>query len=148
MTAGRPPKPNELKRKTGNPGKRALPDLKIVQAIPMAASAPEAPDYLGDDGVKLWNQLWDEAISWLSPVSDMTAIENAAMLADDLRIARDRYRATREPADGRVLIQINKSFVDALSSLGFDPTSRSRLGVAEVKAMSAIDKLLEKRQAR
>jgi len=148
MTAGRPPKPNELKRKTGNPGKRALPNLKVVQAIPMAASTPDAPDYLGDDGVKLWNQLWDEAISWLKPVSDMTAIENAAMLADDLRIARDRYRATREPADGRVLIQINKSFVDALSSLGFDPTSRSRLGVAEVKAMSAIDKLLEKRQAR
>lgn len=148
MTAGRPPKPNELKRKTGNPGKRPLPDLKVITTIPMASTIPDAPDYLGADGVKLWNQIWNDAITWLSPVSDIPAIENAAMLADDLKMARDRYRATREPADGRVLIQINKAFVDALSSLGFDPTSRSRLGVAEVKAMSAIDKLLEKRQAK
>ena len=148
MTAGRPPKPNEIKRKTGNPGKRPLPNLKVVQVIPMANQMPEPPESLQEAGIKLWEQVWNEAISWLSPVSDMTAIENAAMLADDLKIARDRYRATREPADGRVLIQINKSFVDSLSSLGFDPTSRSRLGVAEVKAVSAIDKLLEKRQAR
>jgi hypothetical protein len=47
-----------------------------------------------------------------------------------------------------LLVHLNKAFVDSLSSLGFDPTSRSRLGVAEVKAISAIDKLLAKREAR
>ena len=67
---------------------------------------------------------------------------------DDLAFARKKYRATLEPADGRLLVHLNKAFVDSLSSLGFDPTARSRLGVAEVKAISAIDKLLAKREAR
>jgi phage terminase small subunit len=148
MTAGRPPKPAEIKRITGNPGKRKLPELSVITTLPMAHKIPDAPTNLGEDGLALWNQAWDMAITWLSPQSDFRAIENAAMLADDLAAVRKKYRATLDPADGRLLVHINKAFVDSLSSLGFDPTSRSRLGVAEVKAISAIDKLLEKRQNR
>ena len=148
MTAGRPPKPAELKRITGNPGKRKLPELSVITTLPMAHKIPDAPASLSEDGLALWNQAWGVAITWLSPQSDFRAIENAAMLADDLAAVRKKYRATLDPADGRLLVHINKAFVDSLSSLGFDPTSRSRLGVAEVKAISAIDKLLEKRQNR
>ena len=148
MPAGRPPKPAELKRITGNPGKRKLPDLAVITTIPMASSTPPAPEGLGADGVALWEAAWGYAITWLSPTSDNHAIENAARLADDLAFARKKYRATLDPADGRLLVHLNKAFVDSLSSLGFDPTSRSRLGVAEVKAISAIDKLLAKREAR
>ena len=148
MTAGRPPKPTELKRITGNPGKRPLPALSVVTPLPMAHSIPQPPATLGEDGIALWNQAWGAAITWLSPQSDFQAIENAAKLADDLAFARKKYRATLEPGDGRLLVHLNKAFVDSLSSLGFDPTSRSRLGVAEVKAISAIDKLLAKREAR
>jgi len=148
MPAGRPPKPAELKRITGNPGKRPLPDLAVITTLPMAHTTPEPPADLGKDGVALWNAAWGEAISWLSPTSDAHAIENAARLADDVASARQKYRATLEPADGRLLVHLNKAFVDSLSSLGFDPTSRSRLGVAEVKKISAIDKLLAKREAR
>ena len=148
MTAGRPPKPAELKRITGNPGKRKLPELSVVTTLPMAHHIPKPPEALGEDGLNLWNQAWAAAITWLSPQSDFRAIENAARLADDLSLARKKYRATLEPNDGRLLVHLNKSFVDSLSSLGFDPTSRSRLGVAEVKAISAIDKLLAKREAR
>ena len=114
----------------------------------MSHHIPEPPEALGEDGLNLWNQAWAAAITWLSPQSDFRAIENAARLADDLSLARKKYRATLEPNDGRLLVHLNKSFVDSLSSLGFDPTSRSRLGVAEVKAISAIDKLLAKREAR
>jgi hypothetical protein len=148
MPNGRPPKPAELKRVTGNPGKRKLPELSVVQTIPMASSVPDAPEGLGADGVAIWEAAWGSAITWLSPVSDYHAIENAARLADDLALARKKYRATLEPGDGRLLVHINKAFVDSLSALGFDPTARSRLGVAEVKAISAIDKLLAKREAR
>ena len=148
MPNGRPPKPAELKRITGNPGKRKLPELSVVTTLPMSHHIPEPPEALGEDGLNLWNQAWAAAITWLSPQSDFRAIENAARLADDLSLARKKYRATLEPNDGRLLVHLNKSFVDSLSSLGFDPTSRSRLGVAEVKAISAIDKLLAKREAR
>ena len=145
---GRPPKPIEVKRMTGNPGRRKLPELAVVTNLPMASNTPEAPEGLGVDGLAFWEKAWDYAITWLSPASDHQAIENAARLADDLRLARNKYRATLDAADGRLLVHINKAFVDALSTLGFDPTARSRLGVAEVKAISAIDKLLEKRNQR
>ena len=148
MPNGRPPKPAELKRITGNPGKRKLPELSVITTLPMASSVPQAPAGLGEDGLALWSSAWTHAITWLSPNSDHHAIENAARLADDLASARKKYRATLEPGDGRLLVHLNKAFVDSLSSLGFDPTARSRLGVAEVKAISAIDKLLAKREAR
>jgi hypothetical protein len=53
-----------------------------------------------------------------------------------------------EPADAKAYVAINKAYTDALTSLGFDPVSRSRLGVAEVRAATSIDRLLEKRERR
>jgi hypothetical protein len=122
-----------------------LPELANVTILPMAEIKPEAPAMLGEDGKLFWNRIWDNAITWLSPVSDLSAIENAAKLADAVTAARTKYMATLESADGRAYVQINKAFTDSLASLGFDPVSRSRLGVAEVKRVSAIDQLLEKR---
>jgi hypothetical protein len=125
-----------------------LPELANVTILPMADMKPEPPAMLGEDGKLFWNRIWDNAITWLSPVSDLSAIENAAKLADAVTAARTKYMATLESADGRAYVQINKAFTDSLASLGFDPVSRSRLGVAEVKRVSAIDQLLEKRQNR
>jgi len=147
-TNGRPPKPAELKRAQGNPGRRKLPELAVVQTLPMAITIPDAPADLGKDGLELWGRAWSMAITWLSPDSDLSAIENACRAADDLTIARARYRATTEPADARAVVALTKSLSDALASLGFDPTSRSRLGVAEVKRASALDNLIAKRQAK
>jgi len=150
---GRPPKPAEIKRVTGrtpghDSGGRPLPELANITILSMADQTPEAPSMLGDEGKIFWTRIWDNAITWLSPSSDLSAIENAARLADAVSAARTKYMATLESADGRAYVQINKAFTDALASLGFDPVSRSRLGVAEVKRVSAIDQLLQKRQQR
>ena len=150
---GRPPKPAELKRATGRaPGRdsggRKLPALAAVTALPMSTHIPDAPLSLGAEGRRLWERSWSNAITWLSSDSDWDAIENACHIADDLHTARMKYRATLEAADGRVLVQLNRAFADALSALGFDPVSRSRLGVAEVKVVSELDKLIAKRQER
>jgi hypothetical protein len=112
----------------------------------MAEGVPDAPSDLLLDGVRLWERAWGSAITWLSPDSDMEAVENACRLADDLAVARRRYRATSDPTDGRMVVQLSKSMADALSALGFDPTARSRLGVAEVKRASALEELLAKRR--
>lgn len=148
MTAGRPPKPTELKRALGNPGQRKLPDLAVIHSLAPAVTTPEPPADLGKAGLRLWERAWDAAIQWLSPQSDREAIENAARLADASEYARSKYFATHEAADARAFVAVNKAFTDALSSLGFDPTSRSKLGVAEIKAVSALDKLVAKREAR
>jgi phage terminase small subunit len=150
---GRPPKPAELKRATGrtpntDSGGRPIPKIGEVVPLPMANGIPDAPSGLEEAGMILWRRAWGHAITWLSPDSDFQAIENACRLADVLSVADKKYRATLEAADGRLVVALHKQMADALSSLGFDPVSRSRLGVAEVKRVSALDELINKKQNR
>jgi phage terminase small subunit len=151
LIMARPPKPAEIKRATGrtsgtDSGGRKLAELSVVQTLPMADQIPIEPSGLGESGKELWINAWSTAITWLSPDSDFRAIEHACRVADDLSMARAKYRATLEAVDGRVLVSLNKSYADALAALGFDPVSRSRLGVAEVKRVSALDQLIANRQ--
>lgn len=142
---GRPPKPVEVKRRAGNPGRRPLPDPAQVIALPMADGVPEVPLDFGLDAARMWERAWGSAIHWLSPDSDMEAVEQACRLVDDVAIARERYRATRDPGDLRGLVSVQKLLHEALSCLGFDPTARSRLGLAEVKRASKLDELRARR---
>jgi hypothetical protein len=99
-------------------------------------------------GQQLWNGAWAKAITWLSPDTDSRQVEEAARLADNLAAARTRYMATTDPSDARALVALSKQFTEALSALGFNPTARARLGVAEVKRVSALEELVAKRQRR
>ena len=148
MTRGRKPKPTELKRRLGNPGKRALVVSGNVIPLRPAIELPPYPDGLSIEARRLWQRAWDAGIIWLSPISDIDSVEQACRLLDGVTAARERYLATREPADARAWVALNGELRSALAALGFDPTARSRLGVAEVKAASAIDKLIERRRER
>jgi phage terminase small subunit len=147
MTAGRPRKPLEQKRKTGrtmttDSGGRPLPEIANVTILPMAQGIPTPPSDLGLHGRELWEKAWDQAITWLSPISDVKQVEHACKVADDLALAREVYRTTRDSQDGRLVVALNKSFIEALASLGFTPVSRSQLGVAEVRRVSALEQLI------
>jgi phage terminase small subunit len=150
---GRPPKPLEQKRRTGrSPGRdtggRKLPDPGNVVALPPADGIPPYPPDLGLAGQHLWDRAWAAAITWLSPDSDGQTVEEACYLADALAAARTRYKATTDPSDARALVALSKQFLETLSALGFNPTARARLGVAEVKRVSALEELVQKRQRR
>jgi len=119
-----------------------------VVALPPATGIPPYPADLGLAGQQLWDRAWSAAISWLSPDSDGKTVEEACFLADALAAARTRYRATTDPADARALVALSKQFLETLSALGFTPTARARLGVAEVKRVSALEELVAKRQKR
>lgn len=147
---GRPPKPVELKRAAGRTSKtdsggRKLPDLKIITMLPQTLEIPEAPLSLGIDGQRFWERAWSEAITWISKSADREAIENTALLADAVSAARKKYLATLEATDARAFVSINDAFTKALAALGFDPVSRSRLGVAEVKIVSKLEQLAKDR---
>lgn len=153
MTAGRPRKPIEQKRKTGrtmstDSGGRPLPEIANVTILPMAEGIPTPPQDLGLHGRELWEKAWDQAITWLSPISDVKQVEHACKVADDLALAREIYRTTRDAQDGRLVVALNKSFIEALASLGFTPVSRSQLGVAEVKRVSALEQLIATKRAK
>lgn len=151
MTRGRPPKPIEQKRRTGrtpgtDSGGRKLPVEGTVVALPQAEGVPDVPADFGLEGTRLWGQLWQAGITWISPKSDMFAAEEACRLADDIAIARQRYRATSDPKDGRMVATLNRELMTALGNLGFDPASRTRLGVAEVTRVSKLEQLRASRQ--
>ena len=149
-TRGRPPQPLEIKRRRGrtadtDSGGRKLPAMAEIVALPMADGVPDLPCSIESDGADLWRQIWQQGLSWISPQSDMAAAVEACRVADDLAVARRRYRATSDPKDASALAAMGKRFDEALSVLGFNPTARARLGVAEVKRVSALDRLLERR---
>lgn len=148
---GRPPIPTEIKRLRGrtantDSGGRPLPKLAEVVTLPMAEGVPLLPSGIESDGAELWKRIWQDGLTWISPQSDMAAAVEACNVADDLAVARRRYRATSDPKDAAALVALGKRFDDALSVLGFNPTARSRLGVAEVKRASALQTLLASRQ--
>ena len=138
---GRPPVPNEIKRKRGTARPDRVPKRGEVVALPAADGAPDYPADLGLEGRRLWDRSWQAGIAWISPHSDLTAVEHACRLADDLAVARKRYRATTDPADGRMVATLSRELASALASLGFDPASRTRLGVAEVTRVSKLEAL-------
>lgn len=149
---GRPPKPLEEKRRTGrSPGRdtggRKLPEGRVI-ALQPADGIPDYPPDLGLDGQRFWTRAWNAALTWIAPGTDAEQIEEAAHLADDVAAARKRYRATTDPADARALVALSKQMTEALSALGFNPTARARLGVAEVKRVSALEELVQKRTRR
>ncbi len=121
---------------------------KAAKALAMAREIPPTPAYLQAEGAKLWERAWAYAITWLSPDSDMQAVEAACRLADANVAAQNKFMATLEAADARAFTAVNKAFRESLAALGFDPTSRSRLGVAEVQKASALDELIARREKR
>jgi hypothetical protein len=139
-----PPVPNEIKRRRGTARPDRTPAASNVVALPMVADTLDPPQDLGLDGRRLWARAWHEAIVWLSPHSDMERVEQACRLVDDLAAARERYRATREPMDGRMVATFARELGSALSDLGFTPVARTRLGVAEVTRVTKLDSLRRK----
>ena len=117
----RPRKPAELKRMTGrtpstDSGGRALPALASVTPLAMAREIPPAPAYLQAEGQRLWQRAWATAITWLSPDSDMQAVETACRLADANVAAQNKFMATLEAADARAFTAVNKAFRESLAS--------------------------------
>lgn len=149
-TRGRPPVPIEIKRRRGrtattDSGGRPLPASAEVVALPMAEGVPLLPVGIEAAGADLWRQIWQQGLTWISPQSDMAAAVEACQVADDLAVARRRYRATSDPKDAQAVAAMGKRYDDALSVLGFNPTARSRLGVAEVKRASALQNIIARR---
>ncbi len=152
--SGRPPKPVERKRAAGNPGKRALSEpLAIVPAIDGTPAPPVAFDRAG---LKLWGQIWSTGGDWLAP-SDVPLVALLAQFADE----RERWLSqaskegvTHTTAHGTIRIhpgvaearKLEGAMIQVLSLLGLSPSDRARLGLTEVRKLSGLADLLQRRQ--
>jgi len=148
MPAGRPPKPTELKRLQGNPGKRALPNETEMILLPAAIGIPEPSRPLLKYGEEMWDRIWNMGNSWISPTTDIELVLMTAEMVDERWNLRVKVMSSDDAKLRRGLRELDKMIVSNLSLLGFSPTDRMRLGVAEVKKQSKLEELLAKKAAR
>jgi len=148
VTAGRPSKPIEQKRLLGNPGKRAMPDENSVVLMQQVEQTPEPPRPLLKYGQDLWDRIWGMAATWVSDTSDLELLTMTCEMVDERWNLRVKVMQSDDAAMRRGLRELDRQIVTNLSLLGFTPSDRSRLGVAEVKAKSKLEELMERRAGR
>jgi len=148
MTAGRPSKPVEQKRLTGNPGKRALPDEQSVILLQQVEVTPESPRPLLKYGQALWDRVWAMGLTWVSDTTDMELLTMTCEMVDERWNLRVKVMQSDDATMRRGLRELDRQIISNLSLLGFTPSDRSRLGVAEVKAKSKLEQMMEARANR
>lgn len=134
---GRPAKPTELKRRLGNPGKRPLGALAVIPAVDIAQIA---------DGPIVQALVDSGAAAWIG-VTDGPTVRLAQRLWDDMERLRSALDAEWNKDVHATYIATVKELRSCLSLLGLSPSDRSRLGVAEVKARSKLEELMDRRRA-
>lgn len=136
---GRPPKPTEQKRRTGNPGKRALAPATNLAVVPSVEADPVDLDPVDTiAGVLEAGRVWLAASDTLALALLRESIEERAML-------RAILIQTQSTDARKALRDLDKQIISQLSLLGFDPSARARLGLAEVKAATTLEKLRKSR---
>lgn len=141
-----PPIPTELKRRRGNPGKRPLPDTNKTLALEGGYVHPLRP--LGSAGLRLWNDIYKRGQIWVSGRTDTQLMQLVCEQLDRRELLlKELEKRPDERALHMSLNDIEKLISGNLSLLGFTPTDRSRLGVAEVKATSRLQELIAMKEA-
>lgn len=148
MPAGRPSKPIEQKRLLGNPGKRALPDEDSVVLLERAEERPEPTRPLLKYGQELWDRIWGMGATWVSDKTDIELLMMTCEMIDERWNLRVKVMQNDDPRMRRGLRELDRQIVSNLSLLGFTPSDRARLGVAEIKAKSKLEELMERRMLR
>ena len=149
---GPPPKPLELKRAQGNPGHQRLPSPTSTHAVGRIDPKPPRSLGLAKDGRRLWGHI--ASLPWVAD-SDAAALLNACQVADDIAtleadVAANgptyefRGRRLANPSMGK-LLEARKLLGSLLATFGLTPADRTRLGIAEIKAQSKFDALMESR---
>jgi len=159
MPAGRPRKPIERQRAVAK-GDGITPGHEKIhtgQIIPRHNRViPAAPQELGERGTLEWYRVWESGITWLHPDEDYHWIEQIARAYDDIAEFRAKIDETGLIVKGytkdmlvanpliKEVRQLEATIRKCLSMLGFSPTDRARLGIAEVKLQSNLQDLQSK----
>ena len=139
-----PPKPIEEKRRIGNPGGRALP--KEIAYIPGGYIEPARP--LEFAGKQLWDAAMKTGENWIARNSDTQLLLLTCEQMDRRNDLMTKIIETNEWRLYRALHDLEKMITTNLSLLGFTPTDRSRLGIAEVKKASKLEELMSRKAER
>ena len=140
MPAGRPAKPIEQKKLTGNPGRRPLPQGGELMQLGEGRRDPIRP--LEFSGKQLWDSVFEHGELWVSPTIDVHLLQMTCEQLD----RRDSLMALvpNNPNDRQLNMNLNeleKAIASNLGRLGFTPADRSRLGFTLAKTESKLQHL-------
>ncbi len=139
-----PAKPLELKRIQGNPGQRKLPAISETFEVEAGYVAPHRD--LGEAGQLLWDRVFAHGSTWVGR-TDVEALmivcrqlDRQVLLEKQLEATPDDFHLLRQ------LLELEKAIMSGLGQLGFTVDARAKLGLAEIKAQSAFEKLMAERK--
>jgi P27 family predicted phage terminase small subunit len=148
MPAGRPRKPIELKqlheKGDGKSLSHSTPNQEITEYVPVSTELV-IPEGLGERGTLEWNKTWIAGQAWLHKGEDYHWIEMLCRAYDEMEIYTAEIKKTGLIVKGYAgqktanpLIkekrECERVIMKCLSQIGFSPTDRARLGLAEIKA--------------
>lgn len=133
--------PNERHRVRGNPGHKKLPDLATVATLEPAREIPQPLRTLGTAGQSMWNRIWESGAVWLSPSTDIEYIQLMCEALDERQALRIQVLREGSWRDRNQLRKLEAQLASMITEIGFTPAERTRLGVAEVKALGALEQM-------
>lgn len=154
--------PLEVKRRRGrtpttDSGGRPLPEPVVY--LPTSTSTPEPPGTLGDAGREAWERLWTNGRHWLSTQLHLDILTRLCEAHDErlairAQIVRDgmtqdgcKGQPVPHPLFGRLAV-VEDTMTKLETLCGFNPAAMSKLGYAEIKAASELDKMTARRRGR
>ena len=129
-------KPVERKQRIGNPSGRKLSattPTASVTALP-TSHIPDPSRPLGEQGLRLWAQVWTSGAGWLKQQMDTELVLMLCEATEER--TRLRVRLQQNPdawRDRRALREIDRQIITLLGQIGFTPSERGLLGTGEVK---------------
>ena len=136
-----PAKPIEQKRLLGNPGRRPIP--QAAEYVPGGYIEPLRD--LGEAGLQLWKSAMTTGEQWIARNTDTHLLQLTCEQMDRREHLINYWR--NDPTDKNLLMrlgEIERSIASNLGQMGFTPSDRSRLGLAEIKAKSKLQELFER----
>jgi len=154
-------KPIERKRLTGariRNGLKASPMPETALALVDMTVVPVAPKGLGKIGTEYWNVMWTGGRRHLSELHDgplmgrlcrnyQTIYDLELWLGDDISrrwYASPNGQIVTHPAVKQIE-QMDAQCTAWLSLLGFTPSDRSRLGLAEIRVANELDQYRQRK---
>lgn len=132
-----PPKPTELKKLQGNPGHRKL--AEPLEYVPGGYIEPPRP--LEFAGLQLWKSAMTTGGQWIARNTDTQLLLLTCEQMDRRTELMAKIVETQEWRLYRALHDLERMISSNLGLLGFTPSDRTRLGLAEVKTRSKLEEL-------
>jgi P27 family predicted phage terminase small subunit len=152
---GRKAQPIEKKRRSGariRNGLAAVPVPEFALATIHLTDLPDAPTSLSECGRAYWTMFWDAGRRHLSEKHDSALIEKLCNAIEEVAfinvwLGHDVTRRFYETANGQIVThplvkqksELNAQITAWLSLLGFTPSDRARLGLAEIRVANELD---------